>query len=80
MVDEELMKRENKIKRGFQNVNGVIPPTNDAEVEVAMEELDNIELNRIRQAKMSFLKRLSEDKKMDIIHYKRVMEELGFYD
>jgi len=80
MVDEELPERENKIKRGFQNVNGVIPPTNDAEVEVAMEELDNIELNRIRQAKLNFLKRLSEENKMEIIQYKRVMEELGFYD
>lgn len=80
MVDEKILERENKIKRGFQNVTGVITPTNDAEVEMAMEELDNIDLNRIRQAKLNFVRRLSDDKKMDIIHYKRVMEELGFYD
>lgn len=80
MVDEKLLERENKIKRGFQNVTGIIPPTNDAEVEMAMEELDNIDQNRVRQAKLNFVQRLSNDKKMDIIHYKRVMEELGFYD
>ncbi len=80
MVDEKILERENKIKRGFQNVTGIITPTNDAEVEMAMEELDNIDLNRIRQAKLNFVRRLSDDKKMDIIHYKRVMEELGFYD
>ena len=45
-----------------------------------MEELDNIDQNRVRQAKLNFVQRLSNDKKMDIIHYKRVMEELGFYD
>ena len=80
MVDEKILERENKIKRGFQNVTGIVAPTNDAEVEMAMEELDNIDLNRIKQAKLNFVRRLSDDEKMDIIHYKRVMEELGFYD
>ena len=69
------MKREELLKKVYENTKSVVPPKNDDENENVIDEMNGQEDRRIQDAQLGLFKRLNEDKRMDVIHHKRMREE-----
>ena len=69
------MKREELLKKAYENTKSVVPPRNEVENENVIAEIEGGEDRRIQEAQLGLFKRLDEDKRMDVIHHKRMREE-----
>ena len=69
------MKREELLKKVYENTKCVVPPKNDDENENVIDEINGQEDRRIQDAQLGLFKRLNDDKRMDVIHHKRMREE-----
>ena len=68
------MKREELLKKAYENTKSVVPPRNEVENENVIAEIEGAEDRRIHEAQLGLFKRLDEDKRMDVIHHKRMRE------
>ena len=68
------MKREELLKKAYENTKSVVPPRNDVENENVIAEIEGAEDRRIHEAQLGRFKRLDEEKRMDVIHHKRMRE------
>ena len=69
------MKREELLKKAYENTKSVVPPRNDDENENVIDEMNGAEDRRIQEAQLGLFKRLNDDKRMDVIQHKRMREE-----
>lgn len=69
------MKREELLKKAYENTKSVVPPRNDVENENVIAEIEGGEDRRIQEAQLGLFKRLNDDKRIDVIQYKRMREE-----
>ena len=68
------MKREELLKKAYENTKSVVPPRNEDENENVIAEIEGGEDRRIQEAQLGLFKRLNDDKRIDVIHYKRMRE------
>jgi len=68
------MKREELLKKAYEHTKSVVPPRNDDENENVIDEMNGAEDRRIHEAQLGLFKRLNDDKRMDVIHHKRMRE------
>ena len=69
------MKREELLKKAYENTKSVVPPRNEDENENVIAEIEGGEDRRIQEAQLGLFKRLNDDKRIDVIQYKRMREE-----
>lgn len=69
------MKREELLKKAYENTKSVVPPRNEVENENVIAEIEGGEDRRIQEAQLGLFKRLNDDKRIDVIQYKRMREE-----
>ena len=69
------MKREELLKKAYENTKSVVPPRNEGENENVIAEIEGGEDRRIQEAQLGLFKRLNDDKRIDVIQYKRMREE-----
>ena len=54
------MKREELLKKAYENTKSVVPPRNDVENETVIAEIEGAEDRRIHEAQLGLFKRLDE--------------------
>ena len=69
------MKREELLKKAYENTKSVVPPRNEVENENVIAEIEGGKDRRIQEAQLGLFKRLNDDKRIDVIQYKRMREE-----
>ena len=69
------MKREELLKKAYENTKSVVPPRNEVENENVIAEIEGGEDRRIQEAQLGLFNRLNDDKRIDVIQYKRMREE-----
>ena len=69
------MKPEELLKKAYENTKSVVPPRNEVENENVIAEIEGGEDRRIQEAQLGLFKRLNDDKRIDVIQYKRMREE-----
>ena len=56
------MKREELLKKAYENTKSVVPPRNEVENENVIAEIEGGEDRRIQEAQLGLFKRLNDDK------------------
>ena len=67
------MKREELLKKAYENTKSVVPPRNEVENENVIAEIEGGEDRRIQEAQLGLFKRLNDDKReIKLLHPKYI--------